>query len=138
MEITKAIIPAAGIGTRFMPLTKSMPKEMIPLLNKPALQYIVEECLMSGVNNLFMVTNKGKQAIANHFDYDIGLETLLKERGKEHLIASIDKLSNDGHFMYVRQPEPLGLGHAIWLARHGIGKEYSSCLNKQSNLGSFT
>lgn len=128
MEITKAIIPAAGIGTRFMPFTKSMPKEMIPLLNKPALQYIVEECLMSGVNNLFMVTNKGKQAIANHFDYDIGLETLLKERGKEHLIASIDKLSNDGHFMYVRQPEPLGLGHAIWLARHGIGKEYFSIL----------
>jgi len=138
MEITKAVIPAAGLGTRFLPFTKAMPKEMIPLLNKPAMQYIIEECLSSGVNNFFMVTNREKQAIANHFDHDIGLETLLKERDKDHLIASIDKIANDGHFMYVRQPEPLGLGHAVWLARHGIGKEYFSVLLPDDIIASKT
>lgn len=127
-EITKAVIPAAGLGSRFLPFTKAMPKEMLPLLTKPAMQYIVEECLSSDVRNLFLITNEGKQAIANHFDHDIKLEVLLKERDQEHLLAPIDKLSNEGNFMYIRQPEPLGLGHAVWLARHGIGKEYFSVL----------
>lgn len=128
MEITKAVIPAAGIGVRFLPFTKAMPKEMIPLLNKPAMQYIIEECLASSINTLFMVTNKNKEAIANHFDHDLELELLLKERDKDALLATLHKIHNEANFIYIRQPEPLGLGHAVWLARHGIGKEYFSVL----------
>jgi UTP--glucose-1-phosphate uridylyltransferase len=128
MEITKAVIPAAGLGTRFLPFTKAMPKEMIPLLNKPALQYIIEECYASEISNIVMITNKEKQAIANHFDYDVGLETILKEREKECLLTSLYKMLKHIHFTYIRQPEPLGLGHALWLARHTIGKEYFSVL----------
>jgi len=124
MEITKAIIPAAGLGTRFLPLTKAVPKEMVPLLNKPAIHYIVEEGIKSDIHQFLIITDKNKQAISNYFDSAPDLELLLKERGKEHLLADVAKLMRAAHFTYIRQPEPLGLGHALLMARHSIGKEY--------------
>ncbi|MCX5921793.1 MAG: UTP--glucose-1-phosphate uridylyltransferase [Candidatus Dependentiae bacterium] len=124
MDITKAIIPAAGLGTRFMPFTKSVPKEMIPLLNKPAIHYIIEEGIQSSITNFTIVTSKEKQALANYFDPNIELEMLLKERNKSSLTTELDRLIRAAQFSYIRQPEPMGLGHAVWMARHTIGKEY--------------
>lgn len=124
MDITKAIIPAAGLGTRFLPITKAVPKEMLPLLNKPAIQYIIEEGLASGITNFSLVTSKDKQAIANYFDLSAELDLFLKERGKSDLLIGLDRIIKHANFTYVRQPEPLGLGHAVWMARHTIGKEY--------------
>ena len=124
MDIIKTIIPAAGLGTRFLPFTKAVPKEMLPLLNKPAIQYIIEEAVEANVTNCLMVVNKNKEAISNHFDLNLELEVLLKSRGSIDLLNSIKKITHDLSFTYIRQPEPLGLGHAIWLARHTIGKEY--------------
>ena len=124
MEISKAIIPAAGLGTRFLPFTKSVPKEMLPLLNKPAIQYIIEEGLHSGISNFCLITSREKQAIANYFDYAPELDLFLKERGKSELLTSLDRIIKAAHFTYVRQSEPLGLGHAVLQARHTIGKEY--------------
>lgn len=126
MEIVKAIVPAAGMGTSFLPFTKAMPQEMLPLLNKPAIQYIAEEALKSGINHLSIVTNNSKEAIANHFDLSIALEHWLREQDKAELISSTNKLARLLNFNYVRQSEPTGLGQAIWLARHAIGKEYFS------------
>ena len=124
MELSKIIIPAAGLGTRFLPFSKSVPKEMVPLLNKPAMQYIIEEGLASGIDNFLMITSKHKQAIANHFDSDMELDFLLKEKNQLDLISSLEKIIRTANFTYLRQTEPLGLGHAIWLARHNICKEY--------------
>jgi len=124
VDITKAIIPAAGLGTRFLPITKAIPKEMLPLLNKPAIQYIIEEGLASGITNFSLVTSKDKQAIADYFDYSPELSLFLKERGKSDLLTGLDRIIRNANFTYVRQPEPLGLGHAVWMARHTIGKEY--------------
>lgn len=125
MEITKTIIPAAGLGTRFLPLTKAIPKEMLPLLHKPAIQYIVEEALQSQVNQCLFITSRDKEAIANYFDSDPKLDDILKERHKEHLMDDLNKIMRTAHFTYIRQSEPLGLGHAVSLARHSIGsKEY--------------
>lgn len=124
MDITKAIIPAAGLGTRFLPITKAIPKEMLPLLSKPAIHYIVEEGLQSGINHFSIITSKEKQAIANYFDTNVEIEHFLKERNKTELLSSLDKIIRQAHFTYVRQPEPLGLGHAVWMGRHVIGKEY--------------
>ena len=124
MDVTKAIIPAAGLGTRFLPLTKSVPKEMIPLLDKPAIQYIIEEGLASNIKHFLMVTSKNKQAIADYFDASPCLDYLLKERNKLHLLSDLDKIIKKAKFTYVRQPEPLGLGHAVLMARHIIEKEY--------------
>lgn len=124
MDITKVIVPAAGLGTRFLPYTKAVPKEMLPLLNKPAIQYIVEEALESSVNQILMITSKGKNAIADYFDSSPDLELFLKERNKSALLTSLEKVMRNAHFTYVRQPEPLGLGHAISMARNLIGKEY--------------
>jgi UTP--glucose-1-phosphate uridylyltransferase len=124
MEITKAIIPAAGLGTRFLPFTKAVPKEMLPLLNKPVIQYAAEEGLQSEISQFLIITSKGKHAIADHFDIAVVLEAFLKERDKIGLIAGIEKLARLAQFIYIRQAEPLGLGHAIWLARHAINKEY--------------
>ncbi len=124
MEIVKAIIPAAGIGTRFLPYTKAIPKEMLPLLNKPAIQHIAEEILQSEISNLFIITCKRKNAIADHFDSSAILDALLKERDQMELMASTEKLARLAHFTYIRQPEPLGLGHAVYMARHSINKEY--------------
>jgi len=124
MDVIKAIIPAAGLGTRFLPFTKSVPKEMIPLLNKPAIQYIVEEGLKSGIKNFMVITGKSKHAIADHFDLNPELELLLEERNKSALISGLQKVIRNSNFTYIRQSEPLGLGHAILMAKHSIGKEY--------------
>lgn len=124
MAITKVIIPAAGLGTRFLPETKAIPKEMLPILNKPAIQYIVEEALRSNIKVFLMVTSKEKSAIANHFDSSFELDAFLKEQDKQALVAGLDKIIRNAQFTYIRQPEPLGLGDAIYMARHSIGKEY--------------
>ncbi len=124
MEIIKAVIPAAGLGTRFLPYTKALPKEMLPVLNKPAIQYIVQEGMDAAVKNFIMVVNKDKQALAQHFDTNLELEQILKDRDKEEVLEPLRKLSRDATFSYVHQIEPLGLGHAIWNVRHYIFKEY--------------
>ncbi len=124
MDIIKAVIPAAGLGTRFLPFTKAVPKEMLPLLNKPAIQYIIEEGLASEISTFLLVTCKGKEAIANHFDPNLELETFLKERGKMDLLNNLKKIERSAHFCYIRQSEPQGLGHAVLMAQHMIGKEY--------------
>ncbi len=123
-DITKVIIPAAGQGTRFLPFTKAIPKEMLPLLEKPALQRIIEEGIQSEIRNYIIVTARGKNSIEDHFDSDPTLENFLKEHEKESLVNCIDRIIKLADFTYVRQQEALGLGHAIWLARHCIQKEY--------------
>lgn len=124
MDVTKAIIPAAGLGTRFLPFTKAVPKEMLPVVNKPAIQYCIEEGINSGISHFTLVTSKGKSAITNHLDMARELELYLEENNKRELLSTVDHILRSAHFSYVRQPEPLGLGHAIWMARHTIGKEY--------------
>lgn len=126
MEIVKAVIPAAGLGASFLPFTKAVPQEMLPILNKPAIQHIAEEALKSGINHFSIVTSNNKQAIADHFDQSLELEQRLREQDKAELISSTNKLARLANFMYVRQSEPTGLGQAVWLARHAIGKEYFS------------
>ncbi|OQA36143.1 MAG: UTP--glucose-1-phosphate uridylyltransferase [Candidatus Dependentiae bacterium ADurb.Bin331] len=123
-DVVKAIIPAGGLGTRFLPFTKAVPKELLPILNKPAIQYIVEEGLASDISQFFVITSKGKSAIEDHFDPNVELELLLKERNQLDLISSLERIARAAQFCYIRQSEPLGLGHAIWSARHTIGKEY--------------
>jgi UTP--glucose-1-phosphate uridylyltransferase len=124
MDIIKTVIPAAGLGTRFLPFTKAIPKEMIPVLNKPAIQYTVEEAVGSQINNIIMVTSRDKEAITNHFDVTPELESILKDRGASELLTALNKIINAATFTFIRQAEPLGLGHAIWLTRHCIDKEY--------------
>lgn len=124
MDITKVIIPAAGLGTRFLPYTKAVPKEMLPLGTKPALHLIAEEALASTLSSLVIITSKGKEAIADYFETSPNLDLMLKERKKEALMTGIDRICRSANFTYIRQQEPLGLGHAVWLARHTIGKEY--------------
>lgn len=121
--ITKAIIPAGGLGTRFLPATKTTPKEMLPLLDKPAIQYIVEEGIKSGIKHFIVVTGKNKSGIEDHFDSAPDLELHLRAKHKEELLEGITKIINAADFTYVRQREPLGLGHAVWTARHLVGKE---------------
>lgn len=128
MDITKAVIPAAGLGTRFLPYTKAIPKEMLPLGNKPAIQYIIEEGISSDIKNFYLIESRDKQAIANYFDADSRLDMFLEERGKSDLLASVNRIMRTAQFNYIRQSEPLGLGHAIWLARHSICKEYFGVL----------
>jgi len=121
-RIKKAIIPAAGLGTRFLPATKAMPKEMLPIINKPTIQYIVEEAVESGIEDIIIVTGKGKRAIEDHFDHAFELEVNLEEKGKLRLLEEVRKpASVDIH--YIRQKEPRGLGHAVWCARRFIGDE---------------
>lgn len=120
--IKKAIIPAAGLGTRFLPATKAMPKEMLPIVDKPTIQYIVEEAVASGIEDIIIVTGKGKRAIEDHFDYAPELEQNLLEKGKMEILDKVRQSSNvDIH--YIRQKEPKGLGHAVWCARNFIGNE---------------
>lgn len=128
MLVTKAIIPAAGIGTRFLPATKSIPKEMLPLIDKPSIQYVVEEGVKSGIKNFVLVTSKNKDSIIDHFGLDFDLMSKLSSRNQSELLGNLPKLSKLAHFLSVRQDEPLGLGHAIWSARHAIGKEYVSVM----------
>ena len=122
MKITKAIIPAAGLGTRFLPATKAMPKEMLPIVDKPTIQYIVEEAIASGITSIIIVTGKGKRAIEDHFDHAFELEHILKEQGKLDMLDSV-LATSEVEIHYIRQKQPLGLGHAIWSARHFIGDE---------------
>jgi len=121
--VRKAVFPAAGLGTRFLPATKAQPKEMLPLVDKPIIQYGIEEALDSGVNNIVLVTGRGKNAIEDHFDVSVELETFLEARGKKELLAEIRKISNLINVSYVRQGEPLGLGHAVLVTRELIGPE---------------
>ncbi|PYR75649.1 MAG: UTP--glucose-1-phosphate uridylyltransferase [Acidobacteria bacterium] len=121
--IRKAVFPAAGLGTRFLPATKAQPKEMLPLVDKPIIQYGVEEALASGVDNIILVTGRGKNAIEDHFDVSVELETFLESRGKTDLLNEIRKISNLINVSYVRQGEPLGLGHAVLVTRTLVGNE---------------
>lgn len=123
MKIRKAIIPAAGLGTRFLPATKAMPKEMLPIVDKPTIQYIIEEAVASGIEDIIIVTGKGKRAIEDHFDSSFELEHHLAEKGKWPLLEEVRKPSNMADIHYIRQKEPNGLGHAIWCARKFIGDE---------------
>src|ERR671931_1073190 len=119
----KPFFPAAGLGTRFLPATKAQPKEMLPLVDKPIIQYGVEEAVESGAVNIILVTGRGKNAIEDHFDVSVELETFLEARGKREQLAEIRKISNMINFAYVRQGEPLGLGHAVLVARELVGDE---------------
>jgi UTP--glucose-1-phosphate uridylyltransferase len=121
--VRKAVFPAAGLGTRFLPATKAQPKEMLPLVDKPIIQYGVEEALAAGVANIILVTGRGKNAIEDHFDVSVELETFLEARGKTDLLAEIRKISNLINFSYVRQGEPLGLGHAVLVTKALVGEE---------------
>ncbi|WGU93801.1 UTP--glucose-1-phosphate uridylyltransferase GalU [Paenibacillus dendritiformis] len=123
MKVRKAIIPAAGLGTRFLPATKAMPKEMLPIVDKPTIQYIVEEAVASGIEDIIIVTGKGKRAIEDHFDSIFELEYMLRERDKLALLEEVQKPSELADIHYIRQREPRGLGHAIWCARKFIGNE---------------
>ncbi|MBY0213508.1 MULTISPECIES: UTP--glucose-1-phosphate uridylyltransferase GalU [Priestia] len=120
--VKKAIIPAAGLGTRFLPATKAMPKEMLPIVDKPTIQYIVEEAIESGIEDIIIVTGKGKRAIEDHFDYAPELEQNLIEKQKLEILEKVRQSSNV-EIHYIRQKEPKGLGHAVWCARKFIGNE---------------
>lgn len=124
MDVTKVVVPAAGLGTRFLPYSATIPKEMLPLLNKPAIQFIVEEGLASAINNYIIITAQGKDQIIDYFDPSSHLSTVAEGLGRQELLADVKKIARSAHFSYIRQNEPLGLGHAIWMARHAIGKEY--------------
>jgi len=117
------VFPAAGLGTRFLPATKAQPKEMLPLVDKPIIQYGVEEAVASGVDNIILVTGRGKNAIEDHFDRSVELEAFLEARGKREQLDEVRKISNMINFAYVRQGEPLGLGHAVLVARELVGNE---------------
>ncbi|RCW47891.1 UTP--glucose-1-phosphate uridylyltransferase GalU [Paenibacillus prosopidis] len=123
MRVRKAIIPAAGLGTRFLPATKAMPKEMLPIVDKPTIQYIVEEAVESGIEDIIIVTGKGKRAIEDHFDNSFELEQNLLEKGKLELLSEVQKSSKMVDIHYIRQKEARGLGHAVWCARKFIGDE---------------
>jgi UTP--glucose-1-phosphate uridylyltransferase len=121
--VRKAVFPAAGLGTRFLPATKAQPKEMLVLVDKPIIQYGVEEAVESGVDNIILVTGRGKNAIEDHFDVSVELETFLEARGKSEQLAEVRKISNMINFAYVRQGEPLGLGHAVLVTQPLVGDE---------------
>ena len=122
-RVRKAVFPAAGLGTRFLPVTKAQPKEMLPLVDKPIIQYGAEEAVAAGIDNLIIVTGRGKNAIEDHFDVAVELESYLEARHKTDLLAEIREISNLIHVAYVRQGEPLGLGHAVLVARDLVGPE---------------
>lgn len=121
--VRKAVFPAAGLGTRFLPATKAQPKEMLPLVDKPIIQYGIEEAVASGVDNIILVTGRGKNAIEDHFDVSMELETFLDARGKHEQLEEVRKISNLINFAYVRQGEPLGLGHAVLVTEALVGDE---------------
>ena len=123
MKIRKAIIPAAGLGTRFLPATKAQPKEMLPIVDKPAIQYIVEEAISSGIEDIIIVTGRNKRAIEDHFDKSVELEATLEGKGNRELLKIVQDISNLADIHYIRQKEPLGLGHAVLCARKFIGDE---------------
>src|SRR2546421_342728 len=122
-RVRKAVFPAAGLGTRFLPATKASPKEMLPLVDKPLIQYVVEEAVASGIEAILIVTGRDKRAIEDHFDISFELEHLLRERGKDELLKEVRAVSELARISYVRQREALGLGHAILQARDFVGDE---------------
>lgn len=122
-RVRKAVFPAAGLGTRFLPATKAQPKEMLPLVDKPIIQYGVEEALEAGCDQIIIVTGRGKSAIEDHFDVSYELEKMLEERGKHELLAIVRQISDMIHVAYVRQKEALGLGHAVLMSRELVGNE---------------
>ncbi len=123
MRIRKAILPAAGLGTRFLPATKAQPKEMLPIVDKPTIQYVVEEAAASGIEHIIIVTGRGKNAIEDHFDRSLELQMALERKGKGEELQEIQRISELTSFCYVRQKEPLGLGHAILVAKALVGNE---------------
>src|SRR5881296_4431808 len=122
-KVSKAIIPAAGLGTRFLPATKASPKEMLPLVDKPLIQYAVEEAVNAGIQDIIIITGRGKRAIEDHFDVSFELEENVKGSGKEKLLNEIRRMSASANFCYVRQRHARGLGYAILCAQHLIGNE---------------
>jgi UTP--glucose-1-phosphate uridylyltransferase len=123
MKIRKAIIPAAGLGTRFLPATKAQPKEMLPIVDKPTLQYIIEEAVASGIEEILIITGRNKKSIEDHFDKSVELELELEAKGKADLLAEVRKISEMANIYYIRQKEPRGLGHAIYCAQSFISNE---------------
>jgi len=122
-RVRKAVIPAAGLGTRFLPATKAVPKEMLPIVDVPTLQLIVEEALDAGIEEIVLVTGRGKSSIEDHFDHSYELEHTLRERGKKELLAVVERISKLTRLVTVRQKEPLGLGHAVLVARQAVGDD---------------
>ncbi len=122
-RVRKAVLPAAGLGTRFLPATKALPKEMLPVVDKPLIQYVVEECVASGIEMIIIVTGRGKNAIEDHFDVSPSLERFLSSKGKDDLAELVHAISDVAHFCYTRQKEALGLGHAVLTARELVGDE---------------
>jgi UTP--glucose-1-phosphate uridylyltransferase len=123
MKVRKAVIPAAGLGTRFLPATKAQPKEMLPLLDKPAIQYVVEEAVRAGLTDILIVTGRGKRSIEDHFDRSLELEHFLETKGKFDELKLIREISDMAAIHYIRQKDPLGLGHAIAVAQEHVGEE---------------
>ena len=123
MTVKKAIIPAAGLGTRFLPATKSQPKEMLPIVDKPTLQYIIEEAIESGIEEILIITGRNKKSIEDHFDKSVELELELEQKGKKEMLEMVQNISNMVNIHYIRQKEPKGLGHAIYCAKSFIGNE---------------
>ena len=122
-KVKKAVIPAAGLGTRFLPATKAQPKEMLPIVDKPTLQYIIEEAVASGIEEILIITGRNKKSIEDHFDKSVELELELEQKGKKELLGIVQGISNMINIHYIRQKEPRGLGDAIYCARHFIGDE---------------
>ncbi|MGL4911990.1 MAG: UTP--glucose-1-phosphate uridylyltransferase GalU [Romboutsia sp.] len=122
-KVKKAVIPAAGLGTRFLPATKAQPKEMLPIVDKPTLQYIIEEAVESGIEEILIITGRNKKSIEDHFDKSVELELELEQKGKKELLDIVQGISNMINIHYIRQKEPKGLGDAIYCARHFIGDE---------------
>ncbi|MBI3544826.1 MAG: UTP--glucose-1-phosphate uridylyltransferase GalU [Deltaproteobacteria bacterium] len=123
MKVRKAVIPAAGLGTRFLPATKSIPKEMIPIIDKPMIQYIVEECVGAGIEDIILITARGKDSIADHFDHSFEVEETLRRKKNDELLAATEKVSKMANIIAVRQKNPMGLGHAVLTARQIVGNE---------------
>ena len=123
MKVTKAVIPAAGFGTRFLPATKAVPKEMLPIVDKPTIQYIVEEAIASGIEDVLIITSRGKDALVNHFDKAYELETILERDGKQEMLNAVREVSDKINVQFVRQKEQKGLGHAVLCAKSFVGNE---------------
>jgi UTP--glucose-1-phosphate uridylyltransferase len=123
MKVRKAVIPAAGLGTRFLPATKAIPKEMIPIIDKPMIQYIVEECVAAGIEDVIIVTARGKGSIEDHFDHSFEVEETLRRKKNEALLEATERVSKMANIISVRQKQPMGLGHAVLTARHVVGDE---------------
>lgn len=134
-KISKAVIPAAGLGTRFLPATKAMPKEMLPVVDKPAIQYVVEEAVSSGLKHVLMITGRNKNALENHFDRAFELETMLELKGKEKLLAQVEAATELADIHYVRQGDARGLGHAISKAKTFVGDEAFAVLLGDDLIG---